>query len=173
MRIIHLEKHFPIWQSVPEWNFPRSNIPRRQGRKRRSVQPCLRSIRKRLSIFITSCAVKVEKMPTIILQAEVSAKRRSGNSAWGIQTSTVMTCINTWNPRITVMNFFGNPAFSMWMNARACMTNSGIVLFFQSWMSITGWLDLAGEWWETASPSTWIRQRPVFLTRAVICTDWI
>lgn len=35
-------------------------------------------------------------------------------------------------------DFFGNPAFSMWMNARACMTNSGIVLFFQSWMSITG-----------------------------------
>ena len=34
------------------------------------------------------------KMPTIILQAEVSAKRRSGNSVWGIQTSTVMTCIN-------------------------------------------------------------------------------
>ena len=55
---------------------------------------CLRSIRKRLSIFITSCAVKVEKMPTIILQAEVSAKRRSGNLVWGIQTSTVMTCIN-------------------------------------------------------------------------------
>ena len=54
----------------------------------------LGSIRKRLSIFITSCAVKVEKMPTIILQAEVSAKRRSGNLVWGIQTSTVMTCIN-------------------------------------------------------------------------------
>ena len=27
---------------------------------------------------------------------------------------------------------------SMWMSARACMTNSGTVLFFQSWMSITG-----------------------------------
>ena len=34
------------------------------------------------------------KNATIILQAEVSAKRRSGNLVWGIQTSTVMTCIN-------------------------------------------------------------------------------
>ena len=28
------------------------------------------------------------------LTGRVSAKRRSGNSVWGIQTSTVMTCIN-------------------------------------------------------------------------------
>ena len=73
---------------------PKIEYSKEARAKARSVQPCLRSIRKRLSIFITSCAVKVEKMPTIILQAEASAKRRSGNSVWGIQTSTVMTCIN-------------------------------------------------------------------------------
>ena len=172
MRIIHLLKRWNIWQTGQEWNFRRKSIPEKQKNVRIPERYFWRSTKLQHSIIIYSLRAAGVRSDWNILKSVSLVMRPLRRSVWVIRISTAMTCIGIWSPKGIKMIWLPRRDWSALMKRTGCMTSSGIVWCFRSWMSTAGWSDSAAVLWAMQSQNTWTPRRQWSLIKAGICMAW-